>query len=236
MTGRSRLLQSLRTELRGELFPRVCVHYNECPEEASTMHLLTPKSGFRLSIIAVAALFLLPLASVAQTAQAPKPDRWLHVRVESAQPKGESVRVNVPLELAEKVLPTINKDRLQNGKVKIDASQTKGVDLRALFEAVRASKDGEFVTVQSKDSDVRVAKQEGQILIHVHDKSNVKKDQVEIRVPTKVVEAMLSAGNDELDILAGLRALSAQEDVELVSVKSSENTVRVWLDSKNISD
>jgi len=200
------------------------------------MHLVTRKSGFRVSIIAAAALFLLPLSSAAQTAQTPRSDRWLHVRVESAQPKGESVRVNVPLELAEKVLPTINKDRLQNGKVKIDASQTKGVDLHALFEAVRASKDGEFVTVQSKDSDVRVAKQEGQILIQVHDKSNAKKDQVEIRVPAKVVEAMLSAGNDELDILAGLRALSVQEDIELVSVKGGENTVRVWLDSKNISD
>jgi hypothetical protein len=200
------------------------------------MHLLTRKSVLRLSSVAAAALSLLPPASSAQTAQVPRPDRWLHVRVESAQPKGESVRVNVPLDLAEKVLPTINKAPLQNGKVKIDASQTNGVDLRALFEAVRTSKDGDFVTVQSKDADVRVAKQEGQILIHVRDRSNVKKDQVEIRVPTKVVEAMLSGGNDELDLLAGLRALSAQEDVELVSVKSNENTVRIWLDSKNISD
>jgi hypothetical protein len=200
------------------------------------MYLPTRKHLIQLSIIAVAGLLLLPLASSAQTAQAPKPDRWLHVRVESAQPKGETVRVNVPLELAEKVLPTINKDRLQNGKVKIDASQTKGVDLRALFDAIRTSKDGEFVTVQSNDADIRVAKQEGHILIHVRDKSNAKKDQVEIRVPMKVVDALLSAGKDELDVLAGLRALSAQEDTELVSVKSSENAVRIWLDSKNVSD
>jgi hypothetical protein len=92
------------------------------------------------------------------------------------------------------------------------------------------------VTVQSNDADIRVAKQEGHILIHVRDKSNAKKDQVEIRVPMKVVDALLSAGKDELDVLAGLRALSAQEDTELVSVKSSENAVRIWLDSKNVSD
>jgi hypothetical protein len=30
--------------------------------------------------------------------------------------------------------------------------------------------------------------------------------------------------------------LSAQGDTELVSVKDDENTVRVWLDSKNVSD
>ena len=200
------------------------------------MHPSTRKPVLRLSMIAAAASLLLPLAGWTQAVQAPKPDRWLHVRVEGSQPKGEIVRVNVPLELAEKVLPTINKDRLQNGKVKIDASQTNGVDLRALFDAIRSSKDGEFVTVQSNDSDVRVAKQEGHILIHVRDKSSAKKDQVEIRVPMKVVEALLSAGKDKLDVLAALRALSSQGDTELVSVKNSENTVRIWLDSKNISD
>src|SRR5437588_12547887 len=41
-------------------------------------------------------------------------DRWLHVRVTNPDSKEETVRVNVPLELAEKVLPTIDRDRLHN--------------------------------------------------------------------------------------------------------------------------
>jgi hypothetical protein len=186
----------------------------------------------------IAAVFtlLLPLASWAQTAQTQKQDRWLHVRVESSQPNGETVRVNVPLELAEKVLPAINQDRLRNGKVRIDASQANGVDLRALFDAIRTTRDGEFVTVQSSDSDVRVAKQAGYLLVHVHEKGRGKKEQVEIRVPMKVAEALLSAANDELDILAAVRALSSQGDTELVSVKSDDETVHIWLDSKNLSD
>jgi len=69
------------------------------------------------------------------------------------------VRVNVPLELAEKVLPAINKDRLHGGRVKIDNAHMDDVDLRALVEAIRTTKDGEFVTVQSNDCDVRAAKQ-----------------------------------------------------------------------------
>jgi len=36
--------------------------------------------------------------------------------------------------------------------------------------------------------------------------------------------------------VAALHALSSQGDVELVSVKDSENTVKVWLDSKNVAD
>jgi hypothetical protein len=164
-------------------------------------------------------------------------DRWLHVRVDNPDRKEETVRVNVPLELAEKVLPTINHDRLQNGKIHVDKFEHEGVDVRALVEAVRSSKDGEFVTVQSHDADVRVAKQNNYLLVHVYDKKNPsKKSRVEVKVPMSVVNALFSAGKDELDLVAGLHALAANGDTELVSVKDEENTVRVWLDSKNVSD
>ena len=171
-----------------------------------------------------------------QTATASSRDRWLHVRVTNPSKNEETVRVNVPLELAEKVLPTINKDRLHSGKVRFDDIDCHGVDLHALVDAVRTSKDGEFVTVQSKDSDVRVAKQNGYLFVHVFEKNRPKHSQVEVKVPMKVVDALFSAGKDELDLVAGLRALSAQGDTELVSVKDEENTVRVWLDSKNSTD
>jgi hypothetical protein len=197
-------------------------------------------------LIAAAAYFLSPLGALAQSATAPvspsqsttsvSKDRWLHVRVISSDAKGETVRVNVPLELAEKVLPAINKDRLHAGKVKIDDARVNDVDLRALVEAIRSSKDGEFVTVQSNDCDVRVAKQSNHLIVHVLDKQNSKKSEVEVKVPMKVIDALLSAGKDELDLVAALHALSAQGDTELVSVKDHENTVRVWLDSKNVTD
>jgi len=194
-----------------------------------------------LALIA-AALTLTPLSSFSQnTAAKPsepaKQDRWLHIRVDNPDSKEETVRVNVPLELAEKVLPTIHRDRLQSGKVKIEEIDCHGVDLHALLDAVRSSRDGEFVTVQNKDSDVRVAKQDNYFLVHVVDKSHAsKKSRVEVKIPMKVVDALFSGGKDELDLVAGLRALSAQGDTELVSVKDEENTVRIWLDSKNVSN
>ncbi len=176
-----------------------------------------------------------PASSTQSTASASK-DRWLHVRVISTDAKGETVRVNVPLELAEKVLPAVNKDRLRNGKVKIDNANVNDVDLHALVDAIRSAKDGEFVTVQSNDCDVRVAKINNHLIVHVLDKENSKKSEVEVKVPMKVVDALFSAGKDELDLVAALHALSGQGDTELVSVKDHENTVRVWLDSKNVTD
>lgn len=197
-------------------------------------------------LIAAVAVLFSPARGLAQTSNAQaksspstsseKGERWLHVRVICTDGRGDTVKVNVPLELAEKVLPAVNHDRLHNGKVKIDNSDLNDVDLRAVMDAVRSSKDGEYVTVQGNDNDVRVAKEGNHLIVHVLDKGGSKKSQVEVKVPMKVVEALLSAGKDELDLVAALHALGAQGDVELVSVKDSENTVKVWLDSKNVAD
>ena len=197
-------------------------------------------------LVAAAALLFSPARGLAQSSNAQaktapstsseKGERWLHVRVICTDGKGDTVRVNVPLELAEKVLPAVNHDRLHNGKVKIDNSDINDVDLRAIMDAIRSAKDGEYVTVQGNDNDVRVAKEGNHLIVHVVDKGGSKKSQVEVKVPMKVVEALLSAGKDELDLVAALHALGSQGDVELVSVKDSENTVKVWLDSKNVAD
>jgi len=208
---------------------------------------LTEKMALTLAASLLVAVALLAPVAAAQASPASASgssqnvttsshDRWLHVRVSNPGKNEETVRVNVPLELAEKVLPTINKNRLHSGKVRFDDVDCHGVDLKALVDAVRTSKDGEFVTVQSKDSDVRVAKQNGYLFVHVFEKNRPKHSQVEVKVPMKVVDALFSAGKDELDLVAALHALSSQGDTELVSVKDEENTVRVWLDSKNVTD
>src|SRR2546425_9900847 len=205
------------------------------------------KRGFctRTALTAATTLLLIPglalgQAPSAKTSSAPsatsaKQDRWLHVRVISSDAKGETVRVNVPLERAEKVLPAINHDRLHGGKVKIDCAHVNDVDLRVMVDAIRSAKDGEYVTVQGTENDVRVAKQDNHLIVHVLDKG-AKRSQVEIKVPMKVIDALFSAGKDELDLVAALHALSAAGDTELVSGKDNENTVKVWLASKNVTD
>jgi hypothetical protein len=186
----------------------------------------------------LSAMVLLAGASAAFGQSGSTKDRWLHVRVINSDHKGEIVRVNIPLELAESVLPTISKDRLHNGKVNIDQAHMNDVDLHALLNAIRTAKDGEYVTVQGSDQDVRVAKEGGRLLVHVKDNkgSKANKSDVDIKIPMHVIDALFSAGKDELDLVAGLHALALQGDTELVSVKSEDSTVRVWMDSKNSSD
>ena len=217
------------------------------------------KGILRLGIAAAFAVAtFLPARTSAQdttsttTTSAKTTEQWIHVRVESKEDHGETVRVNVPVEMAAKVLPAINKNNLHDGKVRIDSSRMNDVDLRTILDAVRSSRDGEYVTMQGSDNDVRVAKSAGYLYIHVTDKSAGKKaavkdgkpeaktagheSKVEIKVPMKVVDALFSAGKDELDLVAALKALSAHGDMELVTVKDDENTVRIWVDSKNVAD
>lgn len=207
------------------------------------------------AILVLTGMALAPAATLAQTTSPTKTDQWIHVRVESKDAKGETVRVNVPIEMAEKVLPAINKDKLRNGKVRIDCAHMDDVDLRTILDAVRSSRDGEYVTVQSNEDNVRVAKSNGYLYIHVTERNGSKRaakdegskpgaakesaskeSKVEVKVPMKVVDALFSAGKDELDIVAALHALSAGGDTELVSVKDAENTVRIWIDSKNMAE
>ena len=162
------------------------------------------------------------------------PERWLHVRVNSSG-DGESVRVNLPLSLAEKILPTISHGDLHNGKITCAGIDMDGVDLRAILQALKDTPDNEFVTVQSRENDVRVAKQAGNFVIHVvdHQKS---KQQVDVIVPMAVVQALVSTGTKELDVLAALRVLKGMGDTTLVTVHDGTDNVRVWIDSRNTAD
>lgn len=188
----------------------------------------------------------LVLAQAAASENSEKNEQWIHVRVESKDNGGETVRVNVPVEMAAKVLPAIHNGQLSNGRIHIDNAHMNDVDMRALLDAVRTAKDGEYVTIQSNENNVRVAKSGGYLFVNVTDKNREKKDgakgenksesKVEIKVPIKVVDALCSAGKDELDIVAALKALSSHGDTELVTVKDNENIVRVWIDSRNISN
>src|SRR5258708_40085256 len=122
----------------------------------------------------LAAATLLASAAIAQdttTSSSGKSEQWIHVRVESKEDRGETVRVNVPVEMAAKGLPAINKNNLHDGKVRIDSMHTGDVDLRVILDAVRSCRDGEYVTVQNKENEVRGANSAADLYTQVTEKA-----------------------------------------------------------------
>lgn len=183
---------------------------------------------------------LLGLAIVFSTSTAALAvDRWVHIKVEDGGVNGEIVRVNVPLSLAEKVLPAINTKELRGGKVKCNIAKIEEVDLRAILEAVRTAPDNEFVTVESKHNHVRVAKSAGHLLVKVQEWKGTEKEKqetVDVSIPFPVIDALLSGGKDELDVLAAVRALGTIGDTVLVTVNDKDSKVRIWVDSRNTTE
>jgi hypothetical protein len=197
------------------------------------------RTAVAVGIVALVAAVLL-VTGIGRARAANAPERYLHVRVDGGV-DGEKVNVNVPLALAEQVLPAINHGQLHSGKVKVDLGKmnTGDVDVKAVLQAVRNSPDNEFVTVQQADQDVRVAKSGDNIVVHVRSKGGKDKEseKVDVTVPLSIVEAVLKNNADgEIDLNAVLHALENTGDNFVINVKDAEQTVHVWVDGKNDSN
>jgi hypothetical protein len=156
--------------------------------------------------------------------------QWLHVRVETPKKGGEMVSVNIPLSLAEAVLPMIKEKDISGGKIRIEDKDITTQDLKKIWAAVKAEGDAEYVTVQNADMNLRVAIQGNYLVVRTDEKS---KSQVEITLPTQVVDALLSGEDDTLDLLAAIRALQETGTRDIVSIRDEDTHVRVWIDEIN---
>lgn len=178
--------------------------------------------------LAASAIVLAAASALAGTATGV---RYLHVRVNNPTTH-ELVRVNVPLALAEKVIPAINHGQLREGKVCIGDFKANDVNIRAILDALKTAPEGEFVTVQDTDNNVRVAKEHGQLVVHVIDQKG--NENVDVTIPWQVAQALISDTTDnELNVEAAVKALETVGDTTLVRVNDHDETVRVWVDSNN---
>ena len=188
--------------------------------------------GTRTRLASGLCLLLSTMFFLAATAIAAPAGRYLHVNVEGPTTSA-SVHINVPLSMAAAILPAINNTDLHDGKVSLHASDLNGVDLPTLLQAVRNAPDDEFVTVNDPASDVRVAKHDGNIIVHVVGKRH-RDQKVDVTVPLTVADALVGTAKDgQLDVAAALRALDNAGDILLVTAHDSGQVVRVWVDSRN---
>jgi hypothetical protein len=202
--------------------------------QRSSRRLLNMRTILQTSVM-VASLLTGVLAAAVVPALAGGSEQYLHVKVQD-EAKGESVNVNVPLSMAEKIIPAINNKHLQDGCVTIRHADTNGIDVRTILDAVRTAPNNEFVTVREKDQSVRVAKRNGNIIVYVRNREN-KDQRVDVTVPMTVVNALFSTAKpDQLDIVAALRALSDSGNTFLVTVQDASQNVRVWVDSQSAAD
>jgi hypothetical protein len=107
--------------------------------------------------------------------------------------------------------------------------------LRAMWTAAKEAGDSEFVKVESEGDHVRVARVGGRLVVRV-DQAGAKGDRVTVEIPGEVADALLSGPGDQLDFVAALNALKRAGNMQLVSVESAKDKVRIWVDDRNISE
>ena len=164
--------------------------------------------------------------------------QWLHVAVDGED--SERVRVNVPLSLVAAILPLIDEEGFHHGRVVLDGEEFDRADLVAMLTAVAEAEDGEYVSIDDEEDHVRVAKKGDAFLIHVeerHRQTDEIETRVNVRIPVAVINALATGDEDELNIVAAVEALGEHgSDGDLVTVIEDDETVRIWIDRKNVSD
>jgi len=176
-------------------------------------------------------LFAATVMSVsAQQADQSAVQRWLHIRVVESGPEGESVRVNLPLELVASMMPLIESEGFDHGRIHAHMDEMHDVDLPKLIAALRKAQDGEYITVDGPREKVRVSKKNDIMFIHVVGDS----EKVDVQIRFDVVDALFSnTENGEMNLLAAVEALERTGNTEIVRVDGDDETVRIWIDAEN---
>lgn len=178
--------------------------------------------------IALLTLSLGALQARAATA-ADTDDLWIHIRVLDA--KDGRVSINLPISVVERMGNVMPSDSKGNGKLRFNDEDITVSELREIWNELRKHPDATFITVDEADSKVRVAKIGGNLVVRAHDRAAGRDEQVEMKIPGPVVDALLSAPGEQLNVGAALKALARQGEGEIVTVTGEGETVRIWIDS-----
>ena len=165
-------------------------------------------------------------AFAAQTTQNDK--LWIHIHVQDG--KDGKVSINLPISMVEKMAGSITTNTAGDSKLRFNDEDITVTELRDMWNELRRHPDATFITVDDTDSKVRVAKKAGYLIVRARDNKAGRAEDVEMKIPGTVVDALLSAEGEQLDVAAALRALARHGEGELVTVSGTGETVRIWVD------
>lgn len=187
--------------------------------------IMNGKKIFGIALIAAGVT-----ASAAFAGSRATDDLWLHVKVHDAN-EDSRVTINLPLSVIEKAGPMIPREARTSGRIRFEDEDFTIAELREMWREVQRKPDATFITVDERDSKVRVAKRGNTLHVFAVDKGVGKRDEeVEIKIPVPVIDALLSGTGEELNIGAAIQALARQGAGELVTVTGDDETVRIWVD------
>lgn len=181
--------------------------------------------------MSVMAFALGTMGTMAVAAESRRDNLWFHMQVHEGKDDSH-VMINLPLSVVEKSAHFLPKDSNgRSGKIRFNDEEMNKAELRSIWNDVRRQRDMTFLTVKETDGRVKMAKQGNYLLIHAAEEG-ARRENVEIRVPLAVVDALLAGDGDELNVRGALEALVRVGEGELMTVTGDNETVRMWIDDR----
>lgn len=151
---------------------------------------------------------------------------WIHVRVD--EDGGEKVDINLPLSLIDVALDIGETEGFDADDLRFGPESDISVqDLRRMWKQLRDAGDAEFVNVRDGDEHVRLYRRGDRVRVDVDEGGQAK---VRVDMPAAIVDALLGAEGDRLDLTAAARALAETGEQEVVRIDDEGTRVRVWVD------
>lgn len=180
-------------------------------------------------IAAFAATLVLSAGAVQaqEPADAGTDGSWIHVRVDEAD--GATVDINLPLSLVDVALEIGQKEgHLDPDDLRLGPGGDIEVqDLRRMWTELRDADDADFVNVRDGGEHVRVYKRGDRVHVDVDEDGQEK---VRIEMPAAIVDALLGAEGDRLDLPAAARELAQAGEQQVVRIDDEGTRVRIWVD------
>ncbi len=162
---------------------------------------------------------------------------WIHVEVTEEGAKQTKVHVNLPLSVALVALEVVPDEIISDGHINIGHHGHHDIsvpDLRRIWQELRDSGEAEFVSVEEEDETVTIVREGDLIRIDVTDRASdeSERETVHIKIPIRVVDALLSGDGEELNLRAAVEELK-DERGDIVRVEGPDENVRIWIDERN---
>jgi hypothetical protein len=177
-----------------------------------------------------ALFFLLFLAA---PALAGDKTRWVHVRVVDGDSEGETVKINVPVNLVDGVLTLLEARAEKDGHgshFQINDEEIDREEVRRVLSQLRDLPEGTEIGIEKDDDEAYFSRSGDRLKIRA--KEDEDESFVRIELPLKMAEAF--AASDDVDLSEAFQTLDEGEI--LVFDDEDRTTVRIWIDHQSESN
>jgi hypothetical protein len=174
----------------------------------------------------LAATAIAPADAAPRRTETSTDDLWFHLTVDGAD-EG-AVSLTLPLPLVSAGLAAFP-EATGSANITFNDEEISVAELRRAWNQLRRKPNTKILDVREDGSRVRLWKQGGDLVLSAVD----AQDDVEMRIPGPVVDALLSGRGDRLDLGAAFRALADHGAGELTAVTGEGQRVRIWVDRRD---